>query len=464
MKLLLIFPKWTGNYGIMGYFARRASTWQPLNLAILGAVAEKSGCNVRIVDGEAEDVSHDKMLDIIKEFDPDIIGLTGTTPFYHLSVDMAKKIKEKFSIPIIIGGTHITIEQERAFDKCFDYAFLGEAEVTLVNFINWFKKARDYPSFKGIMFRKNGIVINNGMADSVQHLDSLPFPARHLLKMDRYKMGTPNGLKRFSTIMATRGCPFDCIFCSSKVFGKKVRRKSVDYVLEEIRQVIHQFGIRHFIFLDDTLTLDREYIIDICLRLIPFNITFSGSTRANLVDEELIQVMKQAGLIRISFGLETVDEGIRKIIRKNVPIEAYKEANRITNRHGIETLNSIMLGLPNETKETFEKTMKFLDESKEIKQANLAIATPYVGTELYEMAKRGDYGLRILSYDYSKYKRYGSAVMESDKLSAQDLLDMQNEGFARIYSARWRIIPMIKKSGIIGALITFLRIIKVRLK
>jgi radical SAM superfamily enzyme YgiQ (UPF0313 family) len=208
--------------------------------------------------------------------------------------------------------------------------------------------------------------------------------------------------------------------------------------------------------------MDRKHITEICQLIIKenLNITFEGSTRANLLDEELVKLLVQAGLIRISFGLESVDEDIRKTMRKEVPLEAYVKANALTNKYGVETLNSCMIGLPGETHETLEKTLDFLDKHPEIKQANISIAVPYPGTALYHMAKNGENGLVLLSEDYSKYRRYNSAVMKVGDLWPKDLMEMQNYAFLSIYTAPWRFRPMINKSSKKAIFLMFIRFLK----
>lgn len=463
MRIALLFPSWTGEYGIFSYFAKKASVWPPLNLAYLAAIAEKYGHEVRIIDGEAENLSLKKTLKEVSVFGPDIIGITATTPFYHLAVELAKELKvANKSIPIIIGGHHVTVLKEIGFADPFDYAFIGEAEVSWPDFLKRLDEGKNISDVKGILFRDGKRIIATGIQDKIEDIDSIPFPARHLLKMNRYIIGTMRGKKNFTTIMTTRGCPFKCVFCSTDVFGSKVRRRNARLVIDEIKSVISDYNIRHFIFLDDTLTLDRNYILEICdmIEREKLLITFEGSTRANLVDGELISRMAKAGLIRLSFGLETVDAQIRRIIKKDVPLESYTIANRITNKYKIETLNSVMLGLPGETQETVRKTLDFLKSAREIHQANFSIATPYPGTELYRMAKRGEYGLQLITEDFSKYRRYGSAVMAVNDLSPNDLIELQNDGFVSIYSAPWRIIPMIRKSGFLGGILTMSRVFR----
>lgn len=463
MKIILLYPNWTGEYGIFGCFAKKAGVWPPLNLAYLAAIAENLGHQVRIIDGEVENMSLEEMIKETQDFRPDLIGITATTPFYHLATNLAQGLKQRIrEIPITIGGPHITILKEEAFNSFFDYAFIGESEQSFPLFLQRFEKGEEFSEVKGLLFREKGQVRFTGQADPIDDIDSLPFPARHLLKMDKYKIGTLKGTKTFAPIMTMRGCPFRCIFCSTKVFGKAVRLRSPKLVVQEIKLVRDNYNINHFIFLDDNLTLDKNHILNICdlIQKEKLEITFEGSTRANLVDEEMISKMAQAGLIRISFGLESVDENIRKVMKKEVPLESYITANKLTNQYGIETLNSCMIGLPGETVDTVKKTLSFLRDSPEIKQANISIAVPYPGTELYQMAKRGDCGLKLLVDDFSKFRRYNIAVMSVGDLSPDDLIQLQNEAFASIYLAPWRLKPMLKKSGIVGCCLTLFRLIK----
>jgi radical SAM superfamily enzyme YgiQ (UPF0313 family) len=202
--------------------------------------------------------------------------------------------------------------------------------------------------------------------------------------------------------------------------------------------------------------------VEFCNEIINRNlsITFEGSTRANLLDEELVILMKKAGLIRLSFGLETVDEDMRKTMNKKVPLESYTAANALLNKYNIEALNSVMIGLPGETENNVWKTLNFLSKSKEVKQANFAIATPYPGTKFHDMATKGEGGMKLLSNNFTEYKRYGQAVTKVNNLGPQDLVRLQNEGFVSIYSKYWRWWPVIKKHGIVGLALTFYRMLK----
>jgi len=463
MKIILLYPGWTSQYGFFACFAKRTGVFPPLSLAYLAAIAEKLGHEVKIIDGEVEKISLDQMVEEVVEFNPDMIGITASTPFFHIANETAVHIKKRLpGIPILLGGPHISVLMEEAFNDCFDYGFIGASDNSFPLFLKKYEKGEDISDVKGILYRDGKDVKYTGDAQPILDMDSLPTPAYHLLKMDKYKIGTLHGMKNFVTIMTYRGCPFKCIFCSTKVFGNKTRTRSPKLVVDEIKHIQKTYNINHFYFLDETLTLNRKHIMEILDLIIKedLNITLEGSTRANLIDEEIVSKMHDAGLIRLSFGLESVDENIRKIMRKEIPIEKYVTANKLTNKYDIETLNSCILGLPGETKHTIKKTLSFLRDSHEVKQANFSIAVPYPGTALYEMAKNGDHGLKLVDNDFSKFIRYNCAVMQVGDLTPEELIEIQNDAFASIYLAYWRWRSVLKKSGLLGFILTFTRLVK----
>lgn len=464
MKVLLLYPSWTGAYGLFGHFARRNSTWPPLNLALLAAIAEQYGHEVTILDGEAEQLSLSEMVTRAVAANPDVIGFTATSPFFHLSKTVAEGIKQQAPhIPIAVGGPHITIMKEKALLPAFDYAFIGEAEESWPAFLRVLEEGRDVASVAGLVFRRNGVIVSSGQPADITTLDDLPMPARHLLSMSRYKLGTLRGRLPFTSIQTMRGCPWKCIFCASDALKTtEMRVRSPRSVVDEMQYVVERFGTRHFYIVDDVMTLWKEHILEIADRITSarLNITFEGSTRANLVEDDLIARLVKSGLIRLSFGLETVDPEIRRTMKKQVPLEHYVRANGICNKYGVEALNSVMIGLPGETRDTVRATLRFLRNAREVKQANFAIAVPYPGTEFHELAVRGDKGVKLLTEDFSEYRRYGSAVTTIGDLTPKDLIDLQNEGFVSIYSAPWRWIPMLQKHGMIGGSLMLIRVVR----
>ena len=450
MRLSLIFPSWTGVFGEMTKVARGASTFPPLNLAYLAAIAENNGHAVQLIDGEAEQLNIQEIICRVNDFSPDLIGLTATTPMFHIAVEQARELKAILDVPIVVGGPHVTHFREKIFHECFDYFVIGQCEGTFGNFLSAIENNGDIGSISGVLYRKNKEVLFSGENPQVIDLDELPFPARHLLKKNKYRVGTMRGKKIYTSIMASRGCPFKCVFCSTSIYGKKVRRRSLQNLIAEIEHLIRDHRIDHFYFLDDTLTLNRRYILELCdeIEKRGLQFTWEGGTRANLVDEELIARMAECGLIRISFGFESADIEVREIIKKEVPIESYDYANKLTNKYGIETINSVMLGLPGDTYETIEKTIKFIRNSRTIKHATFGIAIPYPGSEMYEMALNQKHGLKLETQDFSKYQRYNSAVMTVNGITPEKMRSLQKKGLLRIYLVPWRIIPVLKRFGI----------------
>ncbi len=463
MKVLFLYPCWTGDYGfISGYFAKKSGgTYIPYNLAILAAVAEKEGHEAKIIDGELDRLTLDQIVSMAKDYDPDVIALTGMSPFYNIADECAKLLRlNNVKAKICIGGQHITIMEEKAFYDSFDYGFCGDGEEGFKSFLKEYSSDKNFKNVPGLLYRENGEVKKNPKTHTSKDLDIYPLAAYHLLKMGEYKFGTLKGRLPFSSIMTTRGCPWKCIFCASDQLNTtRILKRSMECIVDEIEHVVKNYNVRHFMVLDDVLTLVRKRTVEFCNAIIErkLNITFEGSTRANLLDEELVILMKKAGLIRLSFGLETVDEDMRKTMNKKVPLEAYTDANRLLNKYDIEALNSVMLGLPGETEENVWKTLNFLKNSKEVKQANFAIAVPYPGTKFHDMASKGEGGMELLTDNLTEYKRYGAAVTNVNNLTSHDLVRLQNEGFVSIYSKYWRWLPVIKKSGFLGLFFTFIR-------
>ena len=475
MKVALIFPTWTDTYGGYAVFARKAAGWPPLNLCIVASLAEKEGHDVIIIDSESKRYSLEDTIEELKEYNPDFIGFTANTPFYHVASDWAEKIKESFpSVPIAIGGQHITVLKEEALLSGFDVGFIGEAEEAFPSFLKKYEENRNIwewaGEISGLIYRKkDGTLGNTGQANPAYDVDELPIPSRHLLDNSLYTLGTEKrGVQRMTSIQTVRGCPFKCTFCSTKVFGRSFRRRNPKLVLEEIVDCYNDFGVHHFMFLDDTLTMHKKHIIDICDEIlsakesgrIPETISFEGSTRANVVDEDIAKKLSEAGFVRLSFGLESVDTVVRKLMKKQVKIPTYTKAYELTNKYGIETVTSAMIGQPGDNHESIKKTLSFLRWAKLIKRANLSIAVPYPGTEIYEWAKEEKYGLKLLEPDFRKWRRYNVATMQVGGLSPDDLVEYQNDAYASIYMAPWRWKALFQKDGIGGVWLTFKRLLR----
>jgi radical SAM superfamily enzyme YgiQ (UPF0313 family) len=447
-------------------------------LALLAAVAEQAGHEAVIIDGETERIGEDEMLNQALNLKADVFAFTNYSPFFHLNAKLARRLKESGDrTPILAGGPHITICREKAFLPQFDFLFTGEAEQSLPQFLKLHADGGDLSQVPGIIFRKNGDLVSRppewiasnmgaqpNYAEQRFPLDKLPFPAWHLLPMAKYRVGTKNGKVRFAPIQSMRGCPWRCIFCHSKQLNSgRLCRRSPESVVTEMKKVKREYPeISHFFFNDDVMTLwSDQHIVKICdlMDKESLKVTFEGNARANMVSDELVARMARSGLVRLSFGLEAVDLQIRETMKKKVPLEAYVKANEICGRHGVEAINSVMIGLPGETRETISAMLDWLGKQRAVLQVNFAIAIPYPGTEFHEMAMTGR-GVELLTTDFSKYIRYGSAVTRIGDLEPEDLIDLQNDGFIEIYSKPWRWGATYRRHGALGFVLLAIRLMK----
>ncbi len=454
MKILFISPPWSAVFGNYRSAAKVALAYLPLGLCYLAAVIKREGYTVKIVDAEIEGWSISDILCEIKQFNPHAIGITVATPVFHVVKDLADKSKKMFpSIPIFVGGAHCTavLDQCLIESSAIDYSLYGECERSILDFLRFLdgqKKAKDVP---GLIYRMSGEIKKNKSAGLINNLDFLPFPAREELQLDKYKWSVPKkGIVKFTSIMTSRGCPFNCVFCSAHtVFGKKVRNRSITAVLDEIQFLVEEHGIRHFVFIDDTLTLNHDRVRKLCsgIKERRLSITWEGWTRANTVNYNILKVMKEAGFVRISFGIESASKELSKLIRKEIPLEAYEKAYDAAKKLGIEGHGSVILGNPGETKKSAIKTLEFLKRLKNCDQAYINIATPYPATEFYDMAKTGKHGIKLLTDNFSEYRRYGNAVIEVNDLKREDLIKLQRKGFMMFYLTPARIWYNFKRAG-----------------
>jgi radical SAM superfamily enzyme YgiQ (UPF0313 family) len=431
MKILLINPSFTGIYGNFAPAARVGVLWPPMGLAYLASNIK--GHDVKILDLEI----NPDLDGTLKEFNPDIVGITFTTPLYNQAMDLFKHIKElNPDIHTIAGGPHpTTLPDSVISSEYIDTVMVGEGEVAINKFL-------DNPT-KGVLTRE----------PLIQDLDTIKFPARYLLENEKYLFSVPGkGIVPLTSFMSSRGCPFMCTFCSQHLmFGRKMRYRSIENCIDELKQ-IKKMGINHVSMLDDTLGLDKERTYKLCDRIIEedLDITFEGYTRVNIITEELLKKLKKAGLVRLSFGVESGNQEILNAIKKGINLEQIRKAYEITDKMGIETRMSIIFGLPGETEKTIKKTIKFM-KSLKCSQAYVNVATPFPGTELYENAESGMGGMKLLTKDWKEYRRWGNAVINVNDLSAKDLIKWQRRALLEFYLRPKQIYYNLKRAGLRAA-------------
>jgi radical SAM superfamily enzyme YgiQ (UPF0313 family) len=316
---------------------------------------------------------------------------------------MARLIREEHpEIPIVLGGVHASIAPEACLEACdaFDVVVRGEAEKTSSRLFSALLNSghKDLASIRGLVFRKNGTLINTGDPEPVEDLDSLPFPARHLL-VDLDKM-PPHA---FQSLYGFRGCPFKCIFCGSfNVFGRKPRMRSAQSMADEIEMVYKTYGTRYFYLCDDIFMLRRERAIEFCsiMEKKRLPVYYSVQARGEMLDPELLRWLKRTGCQHIAIGVEVGDEEIRKLIRKGNTVDQMRKAARLIREAGLRMVGFFMFGFPWETREHMLKTLHLMEELRPC-IAFPYIVTPSPGTELLEIAQH--MGLVGGQMDYASF-------------------------------------------------------------
>ena len=408
MKILLIDPPF---YRLIGYYNR----YFPISLAFLAGVLQKEGHEVLIYDADCN-VSPSKMelsyledsyslyLESLKDdnhtvwreirktigdFNPDLIGITVWTTFVASAFKIASICKSLNKL-VVMGGPHITVKPKEVMEICPDVDFLvkGEGEQTFLELVKSIEKLgisgkenEHFKTIKGISYRMNGEAIHNPLRDFIKDLDDIPFPARELLLNKKHYDSEDMGL-----IMTSRGCPYNCAFCATSIWKRKVRYRSIDKVIEEIQLIMNQYGTRQFTLKDDSFTVNRKRVLEFCQKLIErkIKINWECNTRVDHVDEELLKKMKEAGCNSIKVGIETGSKRVLELMNKRITLSQCREAAKLFKKVGIYWTGYFMMCIPTETKEEIYQTMKFMQELKP-DFASFSVYEPYPGTELFDI-------------------------------------------------------------------------------
>lgn len=456
-RLLLISTPYQSTTKALKLLSKEMTASPPLGLLYVACAAESMGWYVEVIDAETEHITVNNLIERIKTFRPELVGFSATTPFIKSVSFIVEKVKQVVDAKLILGGAHATVTGKECLGELFDYAFIGEADESFKIFLKSFVCTKDFSNVPGLIYRHGDRVLLNPPIP-LKNLDSLPIPNRGLLKVDKYVVNVPkHGGKRYTSIMATRGCPYQCVYCSVQtIFGRTLRFRPISSLIKEVKECCENHDITHFHFIDDTLTVNRNYIIKLCNEILinKLDITWEGWTRADCIDEEILLLMKKSGFVRISFGVETGSPEIMKIIKKNVTHDQIKKAFAIAKKLDIESRCSVMIGHPGETKKTLWQTINFIRQEKNINYSNLSIATPYPGTELAEMAKKGKHGLELIVDEKDKQVRHFSPTMQMNDLTLFDLKYLQIVGLIWIHMKPEKIIGAIKRFGLVNILLT----------
>ena len=372
----------------------------PLGLAYLASILRKNH-EVKIIDSNILDYTMNDMRKELRNFFPDIVGITSVTPSMPSAYAVAKIAKQiREDCTVVIGGPHVTFLPKQTLEECqhIDVVVKGEGEKTIKELTDAIEGKRPLESVKGIAFRKENRIVENEPRPFIKKIDEIPFPSRDLLPMHLYQA---NGV-RYTTMITSRGCPFRCSFCSSsRLFGGYWRGRSPENVLEEMKTIYEDYGIKNVEFIDDTFTLDQKRAEKICEGIIKegWDISWGASSRVDTLSRKLVEKMKEAGCWILFLGIESGSQRILDAIGKRITLEQVRKAVKIVKDARIQVLGSFIIGFLQDTVETIKMTINFAKKLN-LDYAEFSILTPYPGTPIYDYAIKN--GL-LLTKDWSKF-------------------------------------------------------------
>jgi radical SAM superfamily enzyme YgiQ (UPF0313 family) len=356
--------------------------------------------DVKVIDVGNEELERDDIRTVLSDFKPHYVGLSTMTCEADVMEEIAADAKEiDPSIHVIVGGPHSNTTKEKILNcPAVDTVVIQEGEVTIVELLAALEGERDLAGVYGIAYRRGTDIVVTPPRPAVQNLDDVPFPAWDLIDIPSYSRHRNwNGTLKhafYAPICTSRGCPYSCTFCHN-IFGKNVRKHSPERVLAEMKELNARLGCREFHVVDDIFNVDVARASKTCRLIIESDldvaISFPNGLRADIMTDELLRLLKDAGTYKINYGFETANDRLQKIIKKGVQIEKAREVFAKTSRLGIITGAYFMLGIPTETREEMENTIRFA-ETSELDLAAFFKSTAYPGTELYDslMAKADD--------------------------------------------------------------------------
>lgn len=401
-----------------------------LSLAYIAAVLDGL-CDIKVIDAANTGLSLEKTLDISEDFDPDIIFLASSTPGLLSEVELANKMKKRMDSKIgFIGETAAILSTEILKQSNADFIVRGEPESIVTELIN----SNEWNPLKGIIYKQNGTMITNGHRPFIENLDGLPFPAWKYFPVNKYKYFPLIRKKPFLPVLASRGCPYNCVYCPYVVnMGAKWRSRTPKNVIEELERNIEEYNIKGAQFRDPLFGFDKRWTLSFCNLMIEerINLEWGCETRIDCLDDEIIKKMAESGCRAVSTGIESTDPNVLKNAkRKWIPLDESKRIISMLNDVGIRVAGFFIIGLPGEAKESVEKTIDF-SLSLDLSYAEYKIATPFPGTKLYDLAIQNKWIEKELSLD--ALTSYSATMKISDELTPECLEEYCDLAFKKFY-------------------------------
>lgn len=413
---------------------------------MLSAVAKQNGAETSICDMSFQKKPFKHLSEMLDKFKPDTVSITVVTPQIRAALTACEVIRKYSSdVSLIIGGPHATVLPVETLETSgADLVYAGEGEIAFKLLV----QGTDLEMIPGACFMKDGKPFLVPGRLLVRDLDTLPLPDRDIFDMDKYfrtwySMDRVDPGLKGTTIMGTRGCPYTCTFCQptlSEIFGKKMRKRSPESIVSELKYLVKKYSIDGFMFEDSTFIVDHPWVTDICslMNSEGLKLKWCCNVRADLLTEELLDTMVDAGLSKVNMGVESASQRVLDdIYRKGITVEGVRSALRMCNSKGIFVQGYFMLGAPGETVEEMKLTIDFA-ASEPFDDALFDITTPFPHTELWEMSKN------LINADYSEFDCFHKSVYDLDGITPEQIEKLKRNAFWKFYARPARILKTIR--------------------
>ena len=462
---------------------------EPLGLLYLAAYLRKNGVEVAVIDGFASNnlfqmgefyargISYEELSKKIAAFSPDIVGIGHAFTQYSKGThDLARIVKDiSKDILVVCGGQAASASfQEILNNPNFDLVVVGEGEETLLEVVRKFENKSSLQDIAGTAVKVGNQIKCNSLREFIKDLDTLELPARDLLDMSQY-YNDPYSVEKAMryprlSIVTSRGCPFNCVFCSiHSIWRHTYRARSAENVVDEIEYLCKDYGAKEIIFYDDNMTFDKTRMNRICDEIVGRKIDIRWSTPNGVaiwtLDKDTLKNMRRSGCYKITFGLESGSPVTRRFIHKDfIDLSQAKELIKFCNKIGLWTLSSFIIGFPYETKTDVAQTLNFAIDS-DVDVATFYAASPYPGTELYNICKREGLFKGFNEEDFEKWvASNGEAMLDMQNLSKEDIdflvLDLKKKFFKARFFSFLNPLRIIRKIDSIESLKYVFRMLK----
>ncbi|MBI4116666.1 radical SAM protein [Candidatus Pacearchaeota archaeon] len=429
-KLLLIQPNYRSIYSYAG--SKTATPiYPPLGLAYIAAVVRERGFEVKILEANAFDLNHEQIKEAIEKYFPDYVAMTGASSMMDEITELCALLPE--NLKVIFGGIHASSMPDDVLKNYprIDILVRGEGEEAIVEILS----GKSLEKIDGVSFRKKGRIIHNKDAKFIEDLDSLPFPARDLLPMNKYFSFEARKYP-IDYIVSGRGCPYRCIFCADFITsGRKLRARSAKNIVDEIGHLVENYGVQEIDFQDDNFTLYADRIKEFCDLMIKTGLNkkvvwkVANGVRCDKLSLPMLKHMKQAGCYMLSLGIESGNQEILNKMRKAEKLEDIKNAARWCREAGIETRGLFIFGLLGENENTMQDTIDFA-KSLPLDTATFHVCIPMPKTEYWEIIKREG---QLLDVGWDKYTAYSEGAFRHGSVTPELMSKMQKKAYKEFY-------------------------------